>query len=156
MARNIKRRLAPTGEKVPEALVSDVSTFAKRLHSELQSRNWSQSDLARRVWGEVRKDGRGFDQIVGRDRISAYINKGVQPEPRTLQKIAEVLGVPVADLAPDITLRTVAKEEPALEIRMIAGHADKVLLRVSRLVPLAVAAKVALLLEEVEKEAAKK
>lgn len=147
MSKNYTRRLGP-GDRDTTVVSDEMDEFSKRLHYALLKAGMSQSDLARKVWNETRTDGRGFSQVVGRDRISAYINKKAMPSPITLQKIAEALNLEVHDLAPNLTAAAVEKENPALEMKMIAGHSDKVLLRINQLVPLATAAKIVAMIEE--------
>ena len=57
-----------------------------------------QSELARRMWGEV-PNRRGNMVARGRDRIGHYLRGTSYPNPANLQKIADVFGVPVAELA---------------------------------------------------------
>ena len=59
---------------------------------------WSQSELARRVWGSIpTKTGRLVAK--NRDRISVYEKGKSQPRQRHLEAIATALGVRADDLA---------------------------------------------------------
>jgi hypothetical protein len=124
-----------------------MEEFSKRLHYALLKKGWSQSDLARAIDGTFKVDSRGFKQWGSRDRISSYINKKAMPEPRTLTKIAKALDMDAADLAPNLTAAAVENESPALELKMVAGHRDKCLLRINQLVPMSVAVRVLALIE---------
>ncbi len=148
MSKNYRRSLGP-GEGDVTVVTDRMEEFAKRLHYALLKRGISQSDLARLVWNETRTDSKGFEQVVGRDRISAYINKKAMPSPATLQKIADALEMNVHELAPNLTAAAVEKDSPALEMKMIEGHPDKVLLRINQLVPLSVAAKIIAMIDDV-------
>ena len=74
------------------------------------------------------------------------------PEPKTLNRIAEVLSMDPVDLAPDIAATTIEKENPALQISMVAGRSDKCLLRINRLVPLQIAIQIAALIDKAESQ----
>lgn len=150
MAKNIKRKLTPTPE-TPTVYGSDLETFAHRLHTALLDKGWSQSDLARRVWGEIRYDAEGNPAgPVGRDRISQYCRAKAMPAPGTLKKIAQVLGTTAEELAPNITASTIQREQPALKLEMVAGHSDKCLVKINRIMPLRLALKIAEIVEEAE------
>lgn len=146
MSRNPVRKLSRPDKPVP-AIVARHETFAENLHRALLERGWSQSELARRVWNEIRQDSKGNNQVVGRDRISAYC-RGTLPEPATLKRIADVLRMTVEDLAPDIAASVVQKENPSVSIQMLAGHEDKCLLKINRLVSFSTAIAVGKLIEE--------
>ncbi len=150
MAKNVKRRLSKT-DSTPEVFGSDVETFAHRLHHALLDKGWSQSDLARKVWGgETRIDSRGYEAVVGRDRISQYCRGKAMPAPATLKKIAQELDVTTEYLAPNLTASAIEREVSALKIEMAPGHRNRCLLRINRLVPLSIAVQVAKLIEEAE------
>jgi len=150
MSRNIKRRISDPGSEVP-IVSSNYEEFARRLDNKLRDLGWSQSDLARKVWNnETRTDNRGYEAVVGRDRISAYCRGKAMPEPATLRRIAEILNMDPVDLAPDIAAATIEKENPALQITMVAGRSDKCLLRVNRLMPLSIAVEIAKLIDKAE------
>lgn len=153
MSRDPKRRLTPPakGASEPKIIRSELEEFAHRLHTELLKRGWSQSDFARRVWeGQTRRVGK-YDVVVGRDRISAYINAKAKPEPKTLKMMADALGLTPEELAPSITASVVEKEAPSLEIKMLAEHPDKCLVKVNRLLSLDTAMAIGKLISEEEK-----
>jgi len=136
----------PPGDDTPTMEFRNQE-FARRLYHLLMEKGWSQSDLARRVYGKT-TDARGYTVAKGRDRISVYLRGLGYPEPRTLQKIAKVLGVDVESLAPDVHAVSVAREKPDLLIRQAAGHPDCVHLIVNKIVPYAAALKVMSILDE--------
>lgn len=148
MSRNVKRRLV-TPDKRPAVVTDELETFAKKLHYALIDRDMSQSDLARIVYGgATRVDNRGYDTVVGRDRISSYCRGRAMPEPRTLQKIADALKMPIEELAPNLAASTIEKEKPEIQITAVAGHHQTVLLKVNKLVPLHLAAEIAKMLAD--------
>jgi transcriptional regulator with XRE-family HTH domain len=108
----------------------DLREFSRRLTDLMARKGMSQSDLARAIWGAV-PDARGHDTARNRDRISQYA-RGLQlPEPKTLTKIAEALGVTPADLNPALDRDGGRKfEEPVLT--MVGGRPDLALLTISR------------------------
>lgn len=65
--------------------------FAANLRQRMLEKRVSQSDLARAVWQENRTDSRGYEQPMGKDRISAYYNGKVMPTSVNLHKIAVAL-----------------------------------------------------------------
>lgn len=141
MARKSRRRMPPAGGLTSEEQLIHEN-FARRLNKALLEKGMSQSDLARKVWGEIEttdKLGRTAMAARNRDRISVYINGRGFPDPKNLGKIAKVLGTTPEDLAPEIAGAAVEREVPDISMVAIAGHHDKVLLRVNRLVPLQLA-----------------
>ena len=148
MSRIPKRRLTPTMPTQETPIVETrVQTFARMLQSEMMKRGWSQSDLARAVWKEEKFDSRNYRAAVGRDRISAYVNSKAIPEPATLKKLADALGMTPEQLAPDIATQAVDRDNPSIDLRVVAGREDHAWLRVNRIVSLATAAKVITLIE---------
>jgi transcriptional regulator with XRE-family HTH domain len=131
------RRLMPSvpGRSPFEEL--EVQQFSRKLAQLMRAKGWSQSDLARAVWGE---NDKGYGR--NRDRISVYLQGRGYPDPKNLGLIAEALEVSAEELAPDLTAATIDKERPELAMTQVAGHPDKVLLRVNKLVPATVAAEV--------------
>lgn len=125
----------------------EMEQFAKRLHRLMIDKQMSQSDLARRVWGST-TDGRGYDVAKNRDRISVYLKGQAIPDQKNLNRLAQALSVPVEDLAPDVVASNAQKENPEVQMTAIAGSTDKVYLRVNKLVPMALAAKIIGLLSE--------
>ncbi len=146
-----KRLLAPSVAAGKTPIVRfEMENFARRLHEALVQNRMSQSDLARKVWGST-TDKRGYDVARNRDRISVYLRGESLPDASNMQAIADALGMTVAELAPDVTAAAVERENPEVAMTAIAGHTDKVYLRVNKLVPLALAAKIVTLLADVEK-----
>jgi len=77
----------------------ELELFASRLAYFREARGWSQSDLAREVWGEIEtKAGRRVAK--NRDMISTYEMGKSWPDPHNLIKIAAALEVDVEELAP--------------------------------------------------------
>lgn len=123
--------------------------FARVLNKRMLELGMSQADLARAAFGET-TDNRGYTVARGRDRISSYLHGKSLPDPVNLQKLADALGMSPESLAPDITAATVDRENPEVALTAIAGHSDKVLLRVNKLVPLALAAQIVTLISNAE------
>lgn len=123
----------------------ETERFARKLYELLLERDMTPSDLARLIWGST-TDKRGYDVARNRDRISVYLAGKSVPDPLNLKKIADALGVPMDELAPDITGSAVERENPEIGITAVSGHPEKVYLRVNKLVTMTVAAKVMTLL----------
>ena len=145
------RRLMPAAGGRTQYEKLELERFARKLHEAMIKNGMTQSDLAAAVWGRT-TDGRGYEVARNRDRISVYLQGRSLPDPQNLAKIAEVLGVTVEDLAPDITAAAVEKENPEVAMTAIAGHADKVFLRVNKLVPMAMAAQIITMLSSLDQK----
>src|ERR1700733_6919190 len=120
--------------------------FGRRLQQLLDQKGWNYSDLARAVWGKT-TTASGYEVAKNRDRISVYISGKAFPDPRNLKRIADTLGVEIADLAPEhIGDRMIEQQNPAYSITKVQGESDKVFLRVNKLVPEQVASQILVLL----------
>jgi transcriptional regulator with XRE-family HTH domain len=130
----------------------DLQQFARKLHQLMVERGLSQSDLARRIWGERIDNKTGYPVAKNRDRISVYLRGNSYPDPENLEKLAEALGVTVESLAPDIVASVIDRENPELAITAIAGRPDAVHLQVNKLVPMSVASRIMALLTETDQD----
>lgn len=149
MSRHAKRHLSSSPDPLPNTVTLELEDFARRLQAKLLERGWSQSDLARKVWGET-TDVRGYTVAKGRDRISAYVRAQQFPDPLNLKQIADALDTTPEDLAPRVAASAIASSEPAVRIVQAAGHPDRVTLIVNLIVSQRTAAKVYALLCEDE------
>jgi transcriptional regulator with XRE-family HTH domain len=130
--------------------------FRHRLYQLRRKAGWSQSEVARRIWGET-VDGRGYTVAKNRDRISAYEGGRAEPTRENLEAIAELFGVTLAELAPDMLVGSgkvgsdgaggAPDTGPSLSMKSIPGS-DKVMLRVNLAIPMAVALQVLGLLQK--------
>jgi hypothetical protein len=156
MSYNTKRRIPSRkpAESLPAPLVSDErEEFGKRLYQALIDADMSQSDLARAVFNETKEDPRtGYEIVVGRDRISQYVKGRQFPEPRAFKKICDVLKKRPEELAPKMVGSTIERESPSFEIRMVGDRIDAVLLRINKIVPLALATKIGEMIDAAEKK----
>jgi transcriptional regulator with XRE-family HTH domain len=114
----------------------DLDAFADRLQEARTAMGWNQSELARRAFGEICSKNTGRMIPKNKDIISKCEKGRSWPEQHNLKKIAEALGKTPEELAPDITASAIERLNPALSMTQIAGHADKVHLKVNQLVPL--------------------
>lgn len=153
MSNNVKRRLPkrPKGDIPPAVINEEVEEFARRLNMALRERRMSQSDLARKVWNRMTVDNRGYQVVWGRDKISAYVNGKIMPEPQTLTDIADALGVPEEELAPNLTADAIEREHPEVLLQFAQGHSDKALLRIRKILPLEIATEIVKLINDYEK-----
>lgn len=122
-------------------------TFARRLHRAMLEKKLSQSDLARKVWGTIPNKA-GYEVARNRDRISVYLRGETKPDQKNLQTIADALGMTVEDLAPESLVSPADRENPPLQMTVLSGHHNKVLLRINMIVPMELGAKVMSLLAE--------
>ena len=124
----------------------ELEAFADRLQHFRTEKGWSKSELARQIWGEIpTKAGRKVAK--NRDRISVYEKGKSWPDPHNLKKIANALGVSPEELAPDITVSTVERQNPEFAMTVASGHSDKCHLKVNKLVPWSIATMVSQLLD---------
>lgn len=134
-------------------MAKNLESFGDRLRRILIERNMSQSDLARLVFNETRTDNRGYDVVVGKDRISAYVNNRQTPEPKTLKLIAEALKMDPAELAPELVSALNRNSAgPTILIEALSGHTDKVRLQIHQLVPRRIAARIMEILSEADEK----
>lgn len=119
----------------------EMQHFARKLHDLMVQKGFSQSDLAKQIWGTT-EDSRGYKVAKGRDRISQYVRGEAIPEPRNLQSIAKVLNVEVSELAPDLVAATLDREAPELAMTAVSGHENKVHLQINTLIPFEIAAQI--------------
>jgi transcriptional regulator with XRE-family HTH domain len=130
----------------PPTVEIGQQAFGRRLQQLLDQKGWNYSDLARAVWGKTKTKG-GYEVAKNRDRISVYVAGKAVPDPRNLKKIADVLGVEVAEIAPErFGDAMIEQPNPSYSITKVQGESDKVFLRVNKLVPETVAAKIMFLL----------
>lgn len=123
--------------------------FAHRLQRALIKKGWSQSDLARALWGTTTtKDG--YTVARNRDRIGRYV-KGINfPDPKTLTALAGALGTTPEDLAPDRMAESLEERTPQVSITQAANYPDKVHLFIDAIVPAAVAARIYSIMTEIQ------
>ena len=150
MVRSPIRRLPPS-EPAGTAgrtrvMQMELDAFADRLRAAMDVKRWSASELARQVWGELTTK-QGLKVARNRDRISTYLKGKSWPDPQNLAAIARALEVKPEDLAPDILGSTVERQNPELAIVAVAGHPDKVHLKVNKLVNFAIATAIMQLLQ---------
>jgi transcriptional regulator with XRE-family HTH domain len=123
-------------------------SFASNLRRLRLALNLSQSDLARKIWGDT-TDSRGYTVARNRDRISYYEARKAVPEAHTLGVLAEKLGTTVEELAPDLLAQETDKQrDPEISMAMVKDKADLVHLRVNTLCTLALASKIISLLTD--------
>lgn len=140
MSGNTIRRMEPVPDEGSEFL-SVEQDFARRLHHYMTARGWTQSDLARAVWGE-RTNSRGYREAKGRDRISVFLKGSTLPETTTLTAIAKALDVEPDDLCPEGHKKAMAWEPHSVSLTLAPGHTDKARLVVDRVVPFHVGAEI--------------
>ena len=144
--RTPSRRLPPV-PSVPgtagktRTMQMELEAFADRLQQRRKEFGYSQSDLAREVWGEITL-ANGRKAAKNRDRISTYEMGKSWPDPHNLALIAKALDMAPEDLAPNITASTIERRNPALSIVQVEGHDDRTLLQVNMLVPITVAVEI--------------
>lgn len=126
-------------------------TFPQRLYQARRDKGWSQSDLARRVWGET-KDSRGYLVARNRDRVSMYESGKATPTLENLHQLAKALGVTAEELSPTLNEPFTAPAQRAVNLTMLEGRPNEVHLTVDVIVPVEQAARVLAILSETPEE----
>lgn len=103
--------------------------FGRRLYRLMIKHGWNQSELARQAG-------------LPRDSVSTYIRGRTLPTPKSLQALANALGMTPGDLLPNALETAIDEDNPSLEVRVSVSAPDKAWLRVNRLVSFQTAARV--------------
>jgi transcriptional regulator with XRE-family HTH domain len=133
----------PAAEAMAPSAPRDMAKqeFARRLQRAMLEHKpmpLSQADLSRLA-------------RIGRDAVSTYVRAVSLPGPKALKQIADALRVSPADLMPDGVGMAAENEIPAMSVRQLAGHQDRVWLTVNQAVSQAVAAEVVAVLFRAQK-----
>lgn len=131
MTRNVRTHVGEIPENpdyVPKHLTKQE--FGRRLYREIIARGWNQSEMARQAG-------------LPRDSISTYVRGRAFPTPKSLQKLADALGLSPIDLLPNSTESAIDEDIPALEIKVSPAAPTKAWLRVNQLVDFATATRIA-------------
>lgn len=119
--------------------------FHERLRQARMANEWSQSDLARRIWGEA-EDSRGYIVAKNRDRVSAYEGRRATPTEANLIAMADLFGITPAQLAPDVVSDRNAEGSdggsPTVQMRTVEGNPELVVLTINTITSIATAAEV--------------
>ncbi len=70
-------------------------TFSKNLRNALLEKGFSQSDIARKMWGNTPTGA-----AAGRDKVSTWVNGVALPNPGHLKELCDALGSEIEDLIP--------------------------------------------------------
>lgn len=124
-----------------------MQPFGVRLKNILIDQGITPSQLARKMFpGEERVDARGYSSPAKKDMISKWINGHSMPSAVHLKRLADILKMPVEELAPDILARDMKSEPKEIEMSMVAGRPEVARLAINTVVPTDVALKVLALL----------
>lgn len=132
----------PAPVSTEKHITRSLTKFSENLRAARVERGLSASDLARLIWGET-VDKNGYTVAKHRDRISVWENGRGVPEPANLQKVSDVLGIPVEELAPDLAMKAVERAPPEISFQMVHGGENLVLLRINTLTSLETAVAIA-------------
>lgn len=152
MTRTVRRTLTlpnPAGKTYTERqhdLLGEQS-FAKKLNRLMVAKGWRQTDLAAAAWGKSPDKKTGLLVANNRDRLSNYINGKQFPDPVNLKLLADALGVSEAELAPDLTVDLVEREEPEMYLQQVAGHGGQ-LFTMKKMLPSSTVLKILTILEQ--------
>lgn len=107
--------------------------LSRRLVEIMMKRNLKQADIAAGVFGRwPAKKGQAAGFARGRDSVSQWVRGRSLPDPRNLQRLADFLGIKPEELIPPSAFVRQAHENPAVEIRQIAGETGMAWLTVNR------------------------
>jgi len=130
-----KKLILPEERLAADAVRQHRAEFSRKLQAELIDPGWNQSDLARRVWKETKVDSKGYEQVVGKDRISAYISGKAMPSPAVLHAIAKELDMSPDDLLPGhmatgAEIDAPAYGAPEVNIRILPDRPDRMVIMI--------------------------
>lgn len=135
----------------PDSIVSDTPSltpkhltkqeFGRRVHTLMNGRGWSQSELARAA-------------DLPRDSISTYINGKSFPQGKSLLKLAGAFGVPPLELLPNEAEAAIDRDFPAFELKISASAPNMAWVRINRAMPVKIAMRIASLIGEAGPDAA--
>jgi transcriptional regulator with XRE-family HTH domain len=132
-----------------ETEAAEMDEFARNLLELMARKGVSQSDVARAVWGSA-TDNRGRDVARNRDRISNYVRGKQLPEPKTIKKLADVLGVTPSELYPALG-KPEGRNAPAdVSLTAVGGRPDMAFLVVNKMLPMNVAVKILSMIADVK------
>jgi transcriptional regulator with XRE-family HTH domain len=100
--------------------------FGRRLFNAMINKGWNQSQLSRQSG-------------VARDLVSIYIRGKSLPHPANLQKLADALGVEVAELLPNVVEEAIDKDPSSFEFKSSTSAPGVGWLRINRMVKLTTA-----------------
>lgn len=132
--------------------------FAARLRDAMNRGGLHPSEVARRVWGTV-KDKRGHNTALNRDRIGHYLNGASYPNPETMVRLAEAVGLTVEELAGvgETTATSPAPGHAAaagasgeLILTSLPAQPTKIRIQVDRVIHWKLAARIQAMLKEAE------
>ena len=112
-----KSRRRSDEDRLPlKAMIESYPAFGSRLRQRLEELGLTQTELARRLFGEG-IDERGRRRIKGQDSVSRYCNGKAMPSAPVMQTMIEILGprkflLDAAKKAPDIRQREHPIQEP--------------------------------------------
>lgn len=84
--------------------------------------------------GGEKDDPRGYKVARGRDRVSSYLSGKSIPDPKNMAAMADALGVTMEELAPNVAVDAIARENPEIAMTVISGHPDKVHLVINKII----------------------
>lgn len=102
--------------------------LSRKLVELMMERDLKQADIAAAVFGRDPKT----KYPRGRDSVSQWVRGRSLPEPKNLQKLADFFGVDKSVLVPPSAFSRQAHEDPAVELRQVAGEPGMAWLRVNR------------------------
>lgn len=128
-----------------------AQSFAAVLGRKLMAKGWSQSDLAREIWGERTDEATGRKSAAGRYNISNYVKGITLPSPALLKKMADALEMTPEELAPDVAADVAERETPSLLVSQPAGRPDLMLVQMNLLLPTELAVRIMGIVSEAQK-----
>lgn len=128
--------------------------FGRRLRLKLMQLGWSQSDLARRVFGST-TSGEGYTVAKGRDRISYWISGKQIPKAENLQALAQALDMRPEDLVSADVAENINKNFPLLSMSTIPNKSNMVHLQINVIVPAPIGVKIISIITEAQHGEAK-
>jgi len=147
VARKHRTHISYGDSPVPDGLRPKHLTkqqFANRLYRLMQSKGWSQSELARQATNAA-----SGDTTVTRDNVSTYIRASSLPGPQKTEALAAAFGINPDELLPNYAEGAIDEDlHPTFEIKAVNSAPGVAWVRVNRMVTMETATKIANLLSE--------
>ena len=136
----------------PLTMRAEYKPFADVLRAAMTKDKLSASEVARRVWGTV-KDSRGYDVARNRDRIGHYLAGASYPEPENLVRLADAVGLTVAELTiepPAPTLPPRGRQPGDIQITVLGDQSSRARLQLDRTLSVETAMRIVTMIREDE------
>ena len=144
--RKERRRIEPIASGLTADQQEQLAEFARNLQAFRKDRGWTQSDLAREVWGETTESRTGKRVAKNRDMISRWESGNSCPSEIKLREVCDATGWAYEKLAPSMMASKLETEQARVQLREVVQGQTHI--KINALVPSLIAAKINMLLQQ--------